>query len=154
MRFSRTILIALVTLLSAPSLVSAQTYPSATDPRSGLKSGRFDAGVAAKNMRLVSFSRKPAQFDTTRGLTFINSDLAFGNGKYVYQGNFAGFTIWNVSDPAKPQIVSVVSCITSQGDPTIVGHLLFLSAEGGGNRTDCAKGGVQDPKDHMAGVRI
>ncbi len=146
-------MLALVALLGLPSLLAAQTYPSTNDPRSGLKSGRFDAGVAAKNMRLVSFSRKPAQFDTTRGLTFINSDLAFG-GKYVYQGNFAGFTIWNVSDPAKPQIVSVVSCITSQGDPSIIGNLLFISAEGGGNRTDCAKGGVQDPKDHMAGVRI
>jgi hypothetical protein len=153
MRLPRTMLFALVTLLGVPSLVFAQTYPSDKDPRSGLKSGRFDAGVAAKNMRLVSFSRKPAQFDTTRGLTFINSDLAFG-GKYVYQGNFAGFTIWNVSDPAKPQIVSVVPCITSQGDPSIIGNLLFISAEGGGNRTDCAKGGVKDPKDHMAGVRI
>ena len=101
-------------------------------------------------MRLVSFSRKPAQFDTARGLTFINSDLAFG-GKYVYQGNFAGFTIWDVSDPAKPKVVSAVSCITSQGDPSIFGNLLFISAEGGGNRNDCAKGGVQDPKDHMAG---
>ena len=153
MRLPRTMLFALVTLLGVPSLVFAQTYPSDKDPRSGLKPGRFDAGVAAKNMRLVSFSRKPAQFDTTRGLTFINSDLAFG-GKYVYQGNFAGFTVWNVSDPAKPQIVTVVSCITSQGDPSIVGNLLFLSAEGGGNRTDCGKGGVKDPKDHMAGVRI
>src|SRR5205823_7541804 len=32
--------------------------------------------------------------------------------------------------------------------------LLFISAEGGGNRNDCAKGGVKDPQDHMAGVRI
>ena len=86
-------------------------------------------------------------------MTFINSDLAFG-GKYVYQGNFAGFTVWDVSDPAKPQVVSVVQCITSQGDPSIIGNLLFISAEGGGNRNDCAKGGVKDPKDHMAGVRI
>ena len=75
-----------------------------TDPRSNLKPGRLDAGVAASNMRLVSFSPKPAQFDTARGLTFINSDLAFG-GNYVYQGNFAGFTIWDVSNPAKPVIV-------------------------------------------------
>ena len=37
---------------------------------------------------------------------------------------------------------------------TIVGNLLFLSAEGAGNRNDCGDGGVQDPKDHMAGVRI
>ena len=144
---------ALVAPLVLPSLLAAQTYPSKDDPRSKLKPGRFDGDSAAKNMRLVSFSQKPAAFDTAKGLTFINSDLAFGD-KYVYQGNFAGFTIWDVSDPTKPKVVSAVSCITSQGDPSVYGNLLFLSAEGGGNRNDCAKGGVQDPKDHMAGVRI
>jgi hypothetical protein len=144
---------ALVAPLVLPSLLAAQTYPSTKDPRSALKPGRFDADSAAKNMRLVSFTPKPAMFDTARGLTFINSDLAFSD-KYVYQGNFAGFTIWDVSNPAKPTVVSAVSCITSQGDPSVYGNLLFLSAEGGGNRNDCAKGGVQDPKDHMAGVRI
>jgi hypothetical protein len=144
---------AIVAPLIVPSLLAAQTYPSTKDPRSNLKSGRLDAGEAAKNMRLVSFTPKPAEFDTARGLTFINSDLAF-KGKYVVQGNFAGFTIWDVSNPAKPVHVSTVACITSQGDPSIYGNLLFVSAEGGGNRNDCAKGGVQDPKDHMAGVRI
>ena len=123
------------------------------DPRSNLKPGRNDAGEAARNMRLVSFTPKPAEFDTARGLTFINSDMAFRD-KYVYQGNFSGFMIWDVSEPAKPKVVSVVSCITSQGDPSIYGNLLFISAEGAGNRNDCAKGGVQNPKDHMAGVRI
>jgi hypothetical protein len=146
-------LIVLIATLVAPALLPAQSYPSAADPRSNLKTGRFDAGVAASNMRLVSFSPKPAQFDTVRGLTFINSDLAFGT-HYAYQGNFAGFTIWDVANPAKPSVVSVVDCITSQGDPSIVGNLLFISAEGAGNRNDCGKGGVQDPKDHMAGVRI
>jgi hypothetical protein len=104
-------------------------------------------------MRLVSTTPKPAAFDSLRGLTFVNSDLAF-RGNYVYQGNFAGFSIWDVSDPARPVQLSVVECITSQGDPSIVGNLLFISAEGGGNRKDCAKGGVSNPADHMAGVRI
>src|SRR5512143_1410099 len=140
-------------LIIVPSLLAAQTYPSKDDPRSKLKPGRLDADTVSKNMRLVSFSPKPAAFDTARGLTFINSDLAFG-GKYVYQGNFAGFTVWDVSEPATPKVVAAVSCITAQGDPSIYGNLLFLSAEGRGNRNDCAKGGVQDPKDHMAGVRI
>jgi hypothetical protein len=139
--------------LMLPSMLLAQTYPSNKDPRSNLKPGRFDAGVAIQNMRLVSFTPKPAAFDTARGLAFINSDLAFG-GHYVYQGNFSGFTIWDVSDPAKPKVVSVVECVTSQGDPSIYGNLLFVSAEGAANRNDCKKGGVQDPKDHMAGVRI
>jgi len=147
-------LIVLIATLVAPALLPAQSYPSAADPRSNLKPGRLDAGTAASNMRLVSFSPKPAQFDSARGLTFINSDLAFGNSHYAYQGNFAGFTVWDVSNPAQPVVASVVDCITSQGDPSIVGNLLFLSAEGAGNRNDCGKGGVQDPKDHMAGVRI
>lgn len=146
-------LIFLLAAAVAPTLLSAQTYPSKNDPRSKLKAGRFDAETAALNMRLVSFSRKPAQFDTVRGLTFINSDLAFGTN-FVYQANFAGFSIWDITDPTKPILSSVVQCVTSQGDPSIVGNLLFISAEGAGNRNDCAAGGVQDPKDHMAGVRI
>ncbi len=145
--------IALVATVALPSLLAAQTYPSTQDPRSKLKPGRLDAGVAERNMRLVSFTPKAAAFDTARGLTFINSDLAFG-GHYVYQGNFSGFTVWDVSDATKPKMVVAVSCVTSQGDPSIYGNLLFISAEGGGNRNDCAKGGVKDPKDHMAGVRI
>ena len=112
-----------------------------------------DAGVAAKGMRLLATAPKAAAFDSMRGLTFVNSDLAF-RGNMVYQGNFAGFTIWDVSNPTTPTMMSVVPCITSQGDPSIIGNLLFVSAEGGGNRNDCAKGGVQDPNDHMAGVRI
>ena len=135
-----------------PSLLAAQTYPP-KDARSNLKPGRLDAGEAALNMRLVSFTPKAAMFDTAQGLAFINSDLAFKD-KYVYQGNFSGFSIWDVSNPAAPKLVSAISCVTSQGDPSIYGNLLFLSAEGGGNRNDCAKGGVQNPRDHMAGVRI
>jgi hypothetical protein len=136
----------------APALY-AQTYPTGNDPRNGLKAGMYDAGEAAQGLRHVSFSRKPAELDTARGLTFINSDIAFRD-HYVYQGNFAGFMIWDVKDPKAPKLVSTVPCITAQGDPSIVGHLLFISAEGGGNRNDCAKGGVQNPSDHMAGVRI
>ena len=149
----RTFAFAAVLALSSAPLV-AQTYPTGNDPRNGLKTGLLDAGTAIKGMKLISFTQKAAAFDTARGLTFVNSDMAFGNGKYVYQGNFAGFSIWDVSNPAKPVNVAVVNCITSQGDPTIVGNLLFISAEGGGNRKDCAKGGVKDPSEHTAGVRI
>lgn len=133
--------------------LAAQTYPKADDPRNNLKGGLRDAQVAIKGMTLLSVTPKPAELDSVRGLTFVNSDLAF-RGTLVYQGNFAGFAIWDVKDPAKPVMLSVVPCITSQGDPSIVGNLLFVSAEGAGNRNDCAKGGVSNPADHMAGVRI
>jgi hypothetical protein len=137
----------------ATSAATAQTYPRGGDPRDNLKPGLSDAGVAISGMRLLATAPKAAIFDTARGLTFVNSDLAF-RGNLVYQGNFAGFSIWDIANPARPVMLSAVSCITSQGDPSIVGNLLFLSAEGNGNRNDCAKGGVQDPKDGMAGVRI
>ena len=140
-------------VVTAASLLHAQTYPTGNDPRDGLKAGKLDAGIAASGMRLVSFTPKSAEFDTVSGLTFINSDVAF-RGNYVYQGNFSGFSIWDVSNPAQPAKVAAVACVTSQGDPSIYGNLLFISAEGGGNRNDCAKGGVQDPSEHMAGVRI
>jgi hypothetical protein len=139
--------------LAGLTTLGGQTYPTGNDPRNGLKPGMLDAGTAQSGMRLVSFTPKPAEFDSVRGLTFINSDLAFRD-HYVYQGNFSGFTIWDVRNPAKPAMVTVVPCVTSQGDPSIIGHLLFISAEGAGNRNDCAKGGVQNPADHMTGVRI
>ena len=107
MRVVRALTLLLASVI-APTLLSAQSYPSKTDPRSTLKSGRFDAGEAALNMRLVSFSKKPAAFDTVQGLKFINSDLAFGTN-YAYQANFAGFTIWDITDPAKPIVASAPS---------------------------------------------
>ncbi|HYW51932.1 MAG TPA: hypothetical protein VE861_15060 [Gemmatimonadaceae bacterium] len=140
-------------LAAATSSLGAQTFPSASDPRNGLKPGLNDAGVAISGLKLVSSMGKPAVFDSVRGLTFVNSDLAF-RGNNMYVGNFAGFSIYDVSNPAKPTLLSAVECITSQGDPSIIGNLLFVSAEGGGNRKDCAKGGVKDPSEHMTGVRI
>ncbi len=141
----------LASLFAAP--LAAQTFPNATDPRNGLTPGLRNAGIAVSGMRLIATAPKPAPFDLMEGLTYVNSDLAF-RGNLVYQGNFAGFSIWDMSNPAAPTMLSVVECITSQGDPTIIGTLLFVSAEGGGNRNDCAKGGVDNPKDAMRGVRI
>src|SRR5687767_11852486 len=144
---------------SGPSVAPVRIVPQDTiatmnDPRATLTPGiRNTAGVAARNMRLVSFSPKPPQFDSARGLTYINSDLAF-RGNYVYQGNFSGFSIWDVSNPAAPLLVSTMVCPTDQGDPSIIGNLLFISAESGRSRTDCGMGGVQNPKDRELGVRI
>src|SRR3954469_25863042 len=118
-----TVILATTIAAGVAPIAHAQTYPTGNDPRNGLKPGVLDAGEAAQGLRLVSFSRKPAEFDSARGLAFINSDLAFRD-HIVYQGNFAGFTIWDVRNPSKPQMLSVVPCITSQGDPSIVGNLL------------------------------
>jgi hypothetical protein len=153
-KFVRVAVVTTTALLCGSGVLAAQTYPRGGDPRDGLRPGLGEAGVAISGMRLLSTAPKASPFDSARGLTFVNSDLAF-RGNYVYQGNFAGFSIWDVSNPARPTMVTAIPCITSQGDPSIVGNLLFLSAEGGGNRNDCAKGGVQNAAtESMQGVRI
>jgi hypothetical protein len=140
------------------SLPPMATSASTTDPRAGLRAGLTDAGVAAHNIRLVGHAAKPSLLEGeggARGLTFANSDLAFA-GNYVYQGNFSGFQIWDIANPASPVLRKAVLCATGQGDPSVYGNLLFLSSESTGNRTDCGTGGVADrvSADRMVGVRI
>src|SRR5690606_27222637 len=90
---------------------------------------------------------------SAHGLTYINSDLAF-QGDIVYQGNFSGFSVWDIGDPADPELLTTVVCATDQGDPSIYGNLLFVSAESQRARTDCGIQGVVDGSDRMRGVRI
>ena len=137
--------------------LSARAQSDTNDPRAHLKAGLYDAGVASKGLDLVAHVNKPDDFhpNDPGGLTYANSDLAFG-GHYVYQGNFSGFQIWDVSNPAKPVLTDHVVCFTEQGDVSVYGHLLFVSAENTGSRLDCGTQGIQDSvsKERMIGVRI
>ncbi|MEX1184537.1 MAG: hypothetical protein WEF86_15105 [Gemmatimonadota bacterium] len=139
-----------------PAGRAGDVMPTSDDPRVGLAAGVGNAAeAAASNMRLVSWTPKPAQLDSARGLAFINSDLAF-KGDIVYQGNFSGFSIFDVSNPARPTLLSATLCATDQGDPSIYGNLLFISAESQRARTDCGMQGVAEGQgqSRMRGVRI
>ncbi|MEO5510125.1 MAG: hypothetical protein ABIV28_06660, partial [Longimicrobiales bacterium] len=144
-------------IAASPVAAFAQdTIATMNDPRATLTPGmKNTAGIAAKNMKLVSFTPKSAQLDSARGLSYINSDIAF-KGTTVYQGNFSGFSIWDVSNPAMPMNLSTVLCATDQGDPSIYGNLLFISAESGRARKDCGMQGVAAGAgaDRERGVRI
>ena len=140
-----------------PAATVATVQADTADPRAHLKAGLYDAGTAAKGMDLVAHVNKPDVFhpNDPGGLTYANSDLAFG-GHYVYQGNFSGIQIWDVSDPAKPVLTAAPVCFTEQGDVSVYGHLLFVSAENTGSRLDCGTGGIKDTvsKERMLGIRI
>jgi hypothetical protein len=117
------------------------------DPREGLKPGKYDAGEAALNMKLVTSMRQPeGMFDPNatnpRSLEYANSDLAFGmNGRLALQGNFHGLIFYNIEDAAKTSLQTIVSCPGGQGDVSIWGNLAFMSVESYG-RIDC---GAQGP---------
>jgi hypothetical protein len=88
-------------------------------------------------------------------LGVTNSDLAF-TGKYVIQGNYNGFQIFDITTPEKPKPVLTYLCPASQSDVSVYRNLLFVSGEGQGGRTDCGIQGVPEPvsKDRLRGIRI
>ena len=137
--------------------IPAHSQSNTNDPRVGLKPGLYDAGVASKGLTLVAHRNKPDVFkpNAPGGLTYANSDMAFG-GHYLYQGNFSGFQIWDIANPLQPKITEAYACFTEQGDVSIYGHLLFVSAENTGNRLDCGSQGIKDSvsKERMLGIRI
>ena len=53
MQLLRDVILLLAAVTVVPTVVSAQTYPTNKDPRSTLKPGRFDAGIAISNMKQV-----------------------------------------------------------------------------------------------------
>jgi len=136
------------TTASAP-MPAAPVMPAA-DPRVGLKAGQWDAAEAAWNLRLVSTTRPSEKF---AGVT--NSDMSF-TGKYVIQGNYNGFQVWDVSNPAKPSLKVGFLCPASQSDVSVYKNLLFVSGEGNSGRLDCGTQGVKDTvsADRLRGIRI
>jgi hypothetical protein len=144
----------IIAMAAVAPLHGQEMRPTLDDPRVGLAAGAGNgAEQAARHMRLVSWSPKPVEFDSVRGLTYVNSDLAF-RGNIVYQGNFSGFMMWDVTDPASPVLLRTVVCGTDQGDPSIYGNLLFISAESPRSRNDCGIQGVEHGHERMRGVRI
>jgi len=134
-----------------PSATPAMSRtPPSPDPRVGLKAGETDAGEASWNLRLVSNTPSREPF---AGVT--NSDMSF-TGKYVIQGNYNGFQVWDVTIPSDPVLVRGYLCPASQSDVSVYRNLLFVSGEGLGGRVDCGVEGVPDTvsQDRLRGIRI
>ena len=129
--------------------IVSMTAPT-PDPRVGLAAGYWDAAQAAWNLRLVSTTPPSEKFV---GVT--NSDLAF-TGNYVVQGNYNGFQVFDMSNPAAPKMVLAYLCPASQSDVSVYQNLLFVSGEGQTGRLDCGIQGVPEPvsKDRLRGIRI
>jgi hypothetical protein len=132
--------------------------PPSPDPRIGLRAGWMDAATAAWNIRLVSTTPPSSQFVNPASpgdFALINSDLAFV-GPYVFQGNFSGYQIWDITNPAQPTLVTAYKCPGSQSDVSVFRKLAFVSGEAFNGRVDCGTQGVQDTVSHerLRGIRI
>jgi hypothetical protein len=113
---------------------------------------------------------KPMQLVIAQ-LAFSNSDLAF-QGNHLFQGNFYGLNIFDISNPANTTLLTSLVCPGGQGDLSVYKNLLFMSVEVPNGRLDCGTQGFPaDPpppageekkkkgppaaqKDRFRGVRI
>jgi hypothetical protein len=73
-------------------------------------------------------------------LAFANSDLAF-QGSHLFQGNFYGVNIYDISDPAKAHLLTSMICPGGQGDVSVYKNLMFMSVEQPNGRLDCGTQG-------------
>ena len=142
---------ALLVVSAAPSTAVAQEEP---DPRIGLDPGWLDAETAIRNLELQAHHDKPPGFvdpNNPGNFAFVTSDLAF-SGDHAFVGNFNGFNIYDISDPAHPVNTTNVVCPGGQGDVSVHGDLLFMSVEESRARVDCGT----DPTvgTRFQGVRI
>ena len=74
-------------------------------------------------------------------LSFANTDMAF-SGDVLVVGNYHGFNAYRLGADGLPALVSSVVCPGGQGDVSIVGNLLLMSAEETRGRLDCGLQGV------------
>jgi len=134
----------------AGSTANMSTTPPSPDPRVGLRAGMMNAAEATWNMRVVSRTPSQGKF---AGVT--NSDLSF-SGNYAIQGNYNGFQVWDISNPARPTLKIGYVCPASQSDVSVYKNLLFVSGEGQSGRLDCGTEGVQDSVStaRLRGIRI
>ncbi|HZH32106.1 MAG TPA: hypothetical protein VEY11_15170 [Pyrinomonadaceae bacterium] len=92
---------------------------------------------------------KPLQLVMAQ-LAFGNSDLAF-QGNHLFQGNFYGVSIYDISDPAKARLLTSMVCPGGQGDVSVYKNLLFMSVEMPNGRLDCSSQGFPPEPPPAAG---
>jgi hypothetical protein len=137
-------------------LLSTGAAAADADPRVDLEPGYLDAEEASRNIELLASRPRSGPFDSEPGnFGFINSDLAF-TGDSAIAGNFNGFQIYDVSDPAAPELTGSFVCPGGQGDVSVYGDLLFMSVEETRGRIDCGTQGAPGAvnPERFRGVRI
>jgi hypothetical protein len=155
----------------AAPLPAGMTGSDVNDPRAKLAPGMYDAAETSMGLKHVTLIKKPDAFQlgavnpddpkvkkaldllgsdpskmtkpvqlVVAQLAFANSDLAF-QGNHLFQGNFYGVSIFDISNPAKTSLLTSMICPGGQGDPSVYKNLLFMSVEMQNGRLDCGTKG-------------
>lgn len=93
-------------------------------------------GISPMQLKMMPKSLQPV----IAQLAFANSDFAF-QGNHLFQGNFYGVNIYDISNPAKTSLLTSMVCPGGQGDVSVYGNLMFMSVEMPNGRIDCGTQG-------------
>ena len=99
--------------------------------KSGTQLGPYEIGRSANVQHLKNIQQSGPLTGGT------GTDIAFQDGK-AFVGNYNGFVVYDVSNPAEPTMVAQVSCPGSQNDISVYGKLLFLSTDSSRSDDSCA----------------
>jgi len=80
-----------------------------------------------------------------------NSDLAF-SGNHLFVGNYNGINTYDIDNPKEVKLRMSLVCPGGQGDVSVYGHLLFMSAEAMNGRVDCGTQGIPLPAGYVPPV--
>jgi hypothetical protein len=101
---------------------------------------------------IADTSKMPKPMQTVMAqLAFANSDLAFQRN-LLFQGNFYGVNIYDISNPAKARLVTSMVCPGGQGDVSVYKNLMFMSVEMPNGRLDCGTQGFPTAAPPAAGA--
>ncbi len=101
---------------------------------------------------VTNISKIPKPMQLVRAqLAFANSDLAF-QGSHLFQGNFYGVNIFDISNPANTTLLTSLICPGGQGDVSVYKNLLFMSVEMPNGRLDCGTQGFPPEPPPPAGA--
>jgi hypothetical protein len=78
----------------------------------------------------------------------VNSDLAF-SGNHLFVGNYNGINTYDIDNPKEVKLRTSLVCPGGQGDVSVYGHLLFMSAEAMNGRIDCGTQGIPLPAGYV-----
>ena len=116
------------------------TPPTAPPPAPPAATGTADAKQTA--------APPPAGPPNMSQYGSTNSDLAF-SGNHLFVGNYNGINTYDIDNPKEVKLRTSLICPGGQGDVSVYGHLLFMSAEAVNGRVDCGTQGIPLPAGYV-----
>ncbi|SDY18104.1 hypothetical protein SAMN05421504_104791 [Amycolatopsis xylanica] len=142
----------LTRIFTLTAAVAGLALSSAVAAPAGTAEGAIpgvDEIVHSPNLRQLANLPHQAPFTSP-----VGTDIAFTKDHAIV-GNYDGFVIYDIKNPARPKIVSQVLCPGGQNDVSVSGDLLFLSTDS--SRSDSSCNSVAQPasiKESWEGIKV